>query len=159
VKRILAAVATLTLCVTAVWTSVPAPSTSAEPKIASDVNRQPGDITTFMRLKLSHSQNVLEGVALEDFEQIAKHAQSMALLSEDEKWMIFQTPEYRQYSAEFQQICRSLQRAAEKKNLDGAALAYVQLTMSCVNCHKYTRGVRMAAIPADAPSLARATHR
>lgn len=103
-------------------------------------------IGTFMRLKLSHSQQVLEGIAMEDFEQIAKHAQSMRLLSEDEKWMVFQTPEYRQHSQEFQQICRKLQTAAEAKNLDGAALAYVQMTMSCVNCHKYTRGIRMASL-------------
>lgn len=104
------------------------------------------NIGTFMRLKLSHSQQVLEGIALEDFEQIAKHAQSMRLLSEDEKWMVFQTPEYRQHSQEFQQICRKLQTSAEARNLDGAALAYVQMTMSCVNCHKYTRGIRMASL-------------
>lgn len=104
------------------------------------------NISTFMRLKLSHSQQVLEGIALEDFEQIAKHSQSMRLLSEDEKWMVFQTPEYRQHSLEFQQICRKLQTSAEAKNLDGVALAYVQMTMSCVNCHKYTRGIRMASL-------------
>jgi hypothetical protein len=69
------------------------------------------NISTFMRLKLSHTQQVLEGIALEDFEQIAKHAQSMALLSEDEKWMVFQTPEYRRHSAVFLEICRTLQRS------------------------------------------------
>jgi cytochrome c556 len=60
--------------------------------------------------------------------------------------MVFQTPEYRQHSLEFQQICRKLQTSAEARNVDGAALAYVQLTMSCVNCHKYTRGIRMASL-------------
>jgi hypothetical protein len=116
---------------------------------AEPVKEEPAtaNISTFMRLKLSHSQQVLEGIAMEDFEQIAKHAQSMRLLSEDEKWMVFQTPEYRQHSLEFQQICRKLQTSADAKNLDGAALAYVQLTMSCVNCHKYTRGIRMASLP------------
>jgi len=116
------------------------------------------DISTFMRLKLSHTQKVLEGIALEDFESIAKNAQSMSLLAEDAKWRVFQTPEYRRHSDEFQQICRTLQKSAEAKNLDGAALAYVQLTMTCVNCHKYTRGIRMAALPLTAPTDSVARH-
>jgi hypothetical protein len=33
-------------------------------------------------------------------------------------------------------------RQADKENLDGAALAYVQLTLSCVNCHKVVRDSR-----------------
>jgi hypothetical protein len=114
---------------------------------AEPVKSPAPNISTFMRLKLEHSQKVLEGIALEDFELIVKNAQSMSLLGEDEKWMVFQTPEYRQHSAEFQQICRTLQKSAEARNLDGAALAYVQLTMTCVNCHKYTRGIRMASWP------------
>lgn len=109
----------------------------------------PIPISTFMQLKLSHAQHVLEGLALEDFETIAKHAANLSTLAEDEKWMVFQTPEYRRYSAEFQDNCRNLQRAAERKSIDGATLAYVQVTMSCVNCHKYTRGVRMAELPSD----------
>jgi hypothetical protein len=103
-------------------------------------------LATFMRLKLSHAQSVLEGITLEDYDEIAKHAQTMATLSEDEKWNVFQTAEYRRHSAEFQLICRSLQEAAQEKNLDGATLAYMQMTMSCVNCHKYSRNVRMASL-------------
>ena len=41
--------------------------------------------------------------------------------------------------------------AARKKNLDGAVLAYVDLTMKCINCHKYVRGVRVSqAAPPNA---------
>jgi hypothetical protein len=39
-----------------------------------------------------------------------------------------------------------MEREARQKNLDGAALKYVELSLKCVNCHKYVRGVRMAAI-------------
>jgi cytochrome c556 len=99
-----------------------------------------------MRLKLEHSQKVLEGLTLEDFELAAKHAQQIALLTEDETWRVYQTLEYRHHSAEFQRIANDLTKQAQKKNLDGAALAYVQMTMSCVNCHKYVRGIRTARV-------------
>ena len=104
----------------------------------------PNQSVAFMRLKLDHSQKVLEGLAMEDFELVAKHARLIALLTEDENWKLFQTVEYRHFSAEFQRLANELTKEAQKKNLDGTALAYVQMTMSCVNCHKYVRGVRMA---------------
>lgn len=102
------------------------------------------DVSAFMRLKLRHSQQVLEGVALEDFDLIAKNAQQLSLLAQDENWRVYQTLEYRQHSAEFGRIADQLTKAARDKNVDGATLAYMQLTMSCVNCHKYTRSMGQA---------------
>jgi hypothetical protein len=32
-----------------------------------------------------------------------------------------------------------MDRKAKDKNIDGATLAYLRLTMNCVNCHKYVR--------------------
>ena len=32
-----------------------------------------------------------------------------------------------------------IESIAKAKNIDGATLAYVQLTVNCVNCHKYVR--------------------
>ncbi|HVW36783.1 MAG TPA: hypothetical protein VHB99_05745 [Pirellulales bacterium] len=97
------------------------------------------ETSKFMRLKLGYSQNVLEGVVMKDFDLIAKNAQAMALLTEDENWMLLQTPEYRTYSSEFKQIANRLTQAAKEKNLDGAALDYVQMTLNCVECHKHVR--------------------
>ncbi|MBA4016576.1 MAG: hypothetical protein C0483_05255 [Pirellula sp.] len=116
----------------------------AEDKVRVGGER-PADIHAFMRLKLGHSQQVLEGIVLEDFEMIAKHASAMSVLLEDEKWMVFQTPDYRTHSNIFNEICRDLNKAAERRNIDAATLAYMEMTMSCVKCHKYTRGVRMAS--------------
>ena len=48
----------------------------------------PNQSAAFMRLKLDHSQKVLEGLTLEDFELMAKHAQQIALLTEDETWLV-----------------------------------------------------------------------
>jgi hypothetical protein len=106
--------------------------------------RRTNDVGAFMRLKLNHAQKVLEGIALEDFPAIAKNAQAMSLLVEDENWAVYQTPEYRHFSSDFRRISDQLMKEGREKRLDAAALAYVQLTMSCVNCHKYVRDARMA---------------
>lgn len=100
------------------------------------------DVSAFMQLKLRHSQKVLEGVVMEDFEMIAANAQQLALLTQDENWQVLQTPAYRRYSDEFARIAGRLKDAAEDENVDGAALDYVQLTLTCVNCHKHVRDVR-----------------
>lgn len=106
-------------------------------------------VAIFMRAKLEHSQKVLEGLTMEDFDKIAKHAQEMSLLSQASTWQVLQTPEYHDRSVEFRRSVDTLTEAAKKKNLDGAALAYVDVTMKCVSCHKYVRKVRMARL--DAP--------
>lgn len=110
--------------------------------------QEPNKVSEFMRAKLVHSQKVLEGLATENFDQIAKNAQDLSLLSQAATWQVLQTAEYRDRSTEFRRSADALAEAAKKKNLEGAALAYVDVTMKCVNCHKYVRQVRMARAPA-----------
>ncbi len=104
----------------------------------------PTDVRIFMRAKLDHAKKVLEGLSLEDFRAIAKNAQDMALLSQASTWQVFQTAEYVQHSTDFRRSANALKEAAKNENLDGATLAYVDLTMKCVKCHKYVRSIRTA---------------
>ena len=106
-------------------------------------------VAIFMKAKLDHSQKVLEGLTMEDFDKIAKHAQEMSLLSQASTWQVLQTPEYHDRSVEFRRSVDGLTEMARKKNLEGAALAYVDVTMKCVSCHKYVRKTRMVKV--DAP--------
>jgi hypothetical protein len=108
--------------------------------------RAQDNVAIFMKAKLTHSQQVLKGLAMEDYELIAKSAQAMSLLCEDENWMVLQTPEYRERSAEFRRSVDAVTEAAKKKNLEAAALGYVDVTLKCVNCHKFVRKVRMARL-------------
>ena len=114
-------------------------------------SQKPDKVGVFMRAKLKHSQKVIEGLATEDFDIIAKSAQEMNLLSHATTWQVLQTPEYNQHSLEFRRSADALHEAAKNKNLDGAALAYVGVTLNCVNCHKYVRRVKTAKleIPTD----------
>ena len=106
----------------------------------------PNNLRDFMQLKLKHSQLVLEGIVMADFDRIAKNAQQLSLLSQATNWQVLQTPDYLQHSTEFRRAADALTAAAKKKNIDGAALAYMEVTMKCVNCHKYVRAVRMASL-------------
>ena len=108
-----------------------------------------GKLAGFMRPKLEHSKGVLEGLALENFDLVAKNARAMKELSEAAEWKISPNLTYLRYSGEFQRLADELIEQAKDKNIDGATLAYVQLTLNCVNCHKYVRRNRIiTALPA-----------
>ena len=109
---------------------------------ADESTTRPDQVAVFMRAKLTHSQNVLEGLAVEDYDLIDKGAQELSLASEDASWQVLQTEDYARQSADFRRSCDSLRKAAKSHNLDGAALAWMEVTMKCVQCHKYVRDVR-----------------
>ena len=102
------------------------------------------DLRNFMRVKLKHSQNVLEGLVLNDFQKVTKSAQELSLLSLAETWQVLTTPEYIDYSRKFRNAADSLTEAARKGKLEDATNAFNRMTTSCVNCHKYVRDVQMA---------------
>lgn len=107
---------------------------------------QPNKVENFMRLKLLHSQKVLEGLTVENLELVAQHSQQMSLLSQAANWQVLQTEEYLHRSTEFRRAADALTEAAKAKNLDAATLAYVDVTTKCVSCHKYVRRVRNARL-------------
>jgi hypothetical protein len=107
----------------------------------------PEKVSKFMRAKLVHSQKILEALALEDFAQLAKHSQDLKLLSQESNWNVLQTEQYLRHSDDFRRRADALTDAAKKKNLDGASLAFVELTLNCVQCHKHVRDVRGQAEP------------
>jgi len=107
--------------------------------LAEEPAPKPDAVADFMRAKLGHSQHVLEGLALEDYDLIARGAQELALASQASSWQVLQTEEYARQSAEFRRSCDTLRGTAKARNLDGAALAWMEVTMKCVQCHKYVR--------------------
>jgi hypothetical protein len=109
---------------------------------AEEPATQPDRVAVFMRAKLGHAQDVLEGLAVEDFDLIDRGAQELSLVSEDASWQVLQTEDYARQSGEFRRSCDSLRKAAKARNLDGAALAWMEVTMKCVQCHKYVRDER-----------------
>lgn len=106
-------------------------------------------VNNLMKRKLEESQKILEGIALADFDKITKHADELSTISRHVQWKVLKTPLYALYSDEFQRSSDRLSRNARDKNLDAAALTYVELTLTCVKCHKHVREVRMARLDRD----------
>jgi hypothetical protein len=109
-------------------------------------DREPAKLHELMQRKLEHAQKVLEGVALNDFGKIAENAQDLIRISKLAEWRVLKTPQYELYSNEFRRNAETLAARAKEKNLDGAALAYVEMTLTCVRCHKHVREVRVARL-------------
>ena len=101
-------------------------------------------ISKFMRAKLANAQDVLEGLTVEDYDQIAAGARRMVVMSKGADWSVIEGPIYAQYSDEFRRSCQQLIKAAEQKNIDAAGLAYVNLTLNCISCHQFVHSTQVA---------------
>ncbi|MFQ5792756.1 MAG: hypothetical protein ACE5JI_19985 [Acidobacteriota bacterium] len=106
---------------------------------------QSGTTGEIMRLKLSHAQELLTALVLEDYDGIEEHAFRLDMLSEASNWNVFQTQDYARHSADFRRAAQALAEAGRKRGLDAAAHAYVAMTLECVQCHKYVRDARPAS--------------
>jgi hypothetical protein len=116
--------------------------------------KEPDALSDLMKKKLQHSQKLLEGIAKADFKAIAKQSDELMLISKEAGWRAMKTPRYELYTNEFQRRLLDLREAAEKKNIDAAALAYVDLTLTCVKCHKHIREERIGRLPLPGPDRA-----
>jgi cytochrome c556 len=63
----------------------------------------------------------------------------MQSLSRFEAFVRGRSPEYRAQMQIFQDANREIVLQAKRKSVEGAALGFTQLTISCVNCHKNLR--------------------
>ena len=110
--------------------------------LAAQTKRQT-PASDLMQKKLVYSQKILEGLALEDFEKITSNTKAMNGLTQIAAFFVADTADYRAQLKVFRFANDELVRLADEENIDGAALAYMQQTLSCVNCHKYLRSHRM----------------
>ena len=124
------------------WLSAAAAATACAAVLAGVAAAQKPGVAQFMRPKLVHSQRLLEGLSLENYDLIAREARALRTISETADWQVLPSIEYVRYSGDFQRLCNELIRHANNKNLDGASLAYLQLTLNCVECHKHVRQYR-----------------
>lgn len=110
----------------------PGPNTGAE-------MHQGETVSFWMKKKLDFSKNVLEGVALGDFDKVSQNAKTLRSLSKIESFVRRGTPGYRAQVDAFDQSLAEIIRQAEKENVEGTTLAFHQLTLSCVKCHRELR--------------------
>lgn len=106
----------------------------------SSANAAEPALKDLMRFKL-HAQGVLEGIATENFPLVETNANRLIQLARSGEWKVRPTPEYERFTTDFIRSAEALDKAAKKASADAASVAYSQLTVSCVNCHRHLRGV------------------
>ncbi|MDH3584450.1 MAG: hypothetical protein OER86_09570 [Phycisphaerae bacterium] len=99
-----------------------------------------------MQKKLGYTQAVLRAIVHEDFDQIWGNAASLTALSGQADWQVVKHPQYLAFSTAFRDAVQQMADAAKRKNLEGATLGYMQMTLACVHCHRYVRSLREARL-------------
>jgi hypothetical protein len=127
------------LVVTAWWVHS---QNQTPPELAPEVRDK-----NVMKFKLHYAQGVLEAIATENYALMATNAQKLTGLSKQVSWRIRHTPEYERLTGDFRRQTEALAKAAKAENTDAATVAYFQMTVACVTCHKYLRGRDVAVLP------------
>ena len=95
-----------------------------------------------MAEKLKNAQALLEGLALNDFDKIQSGAEELMRISKAAEFAAHKTPAYEVHTNNFRRAAETIIQKAKAKNIDGATLAYVDMTVTCVRCHQHCREVR-----------------
>ncbi len=111
---------------------------------SSDPNAKP--LSFWMKAKLEYSTAILRGMAMGDLEAVKANAKQMQVLNRVEGFVRRRNPEYARQVDNFERVTKDLVRQAEIGNIDGIALEFSQLTLSCVRCHQVLR-----VVPLDLP--------
>jgi hypothetical protein len=122
------------------------PSEKSEQKEGSgDKKDEPaGSLYRFMRQKMQASNLILEGLCMDDLKAVAAGTQTLMKMPSEAKWRVSNDMMYRRYSNEFVQAVEELQKEAEESDIDGASMAWVNVTMKCMKCHKWVRNTVLA---------------
>ena len=97
-----------------------------------------------MREKLEYSKEMVEAVVLGNHEAVERLAGLLIEVSDEGVWSSSQEPEYLHYSRDFREVAANLIEQAQENDLDGISLGYVELTLTCVRCHRYISVTRLA---------------
>jgi len=103
---------------------------------ASQTEREAKPSQEIMWKKLDLSHGALDAIALDDFEALEAYASDLVTLSLAGELNVSDTETYRQKSREFREAAQALGRAARDRETEAAALAYVDLTLRCLSCHR-----------------------
>jgi len=110
---------------------------------AATPSQGPG-LDRVMRQKLEHAQKILEAVVTSDWASLEANTRELERLTHDPRWAILKYSEYAQRSAAFTRAIQTLHTAAAQRDLDATPKAYVDLTLQCVECHRYLARARIA---------------
>ncbi len=111
---------------------------------ATTTTAQGPAIDRVMRKKLDVSQRILEAVVTSRWSDLEARTRDLEDLTNDPAWLVLTAPEYATHSNAFRKSVRALRDAAAKRDLEATPKAYVAVTLSCIECHRYLARRRIA---------------
>jgi hypothetical protein len=111
--------------------------------LAAAPGQGPG-LNSIMREKLGHTQKILEAVVTSDWPALETESRELERLTNDPRWTVLKYPEYAKYSAGFRKAVQTLHAAAARRDLEATPKAYIDVTLQCVECHRYLARARIA---------------
>jgi cytochrome c556 len=99
-------------------------------------------VETLMKAKAGYAHRLLDAVVMADLETARDQAFRLKAVAETADWNVLDTEEYAQATEAFIDATDNLLQAASSRKSEAAALAYVEVTLSCVHCHQYVRAHR-----------------
>ena len=110
----------------------------------SHAQRQTAHKEKVMREKLVHAQKLLEGISTQDFNLIRTHAERLRTMSLDADWNPHPSHLNDRRTGDILKSLDQLVEAAKEEDVRGAALGYMALTLTCVDCHNNSHGKDIA---------------
>jgi Tfp pilus assembly protein FimV len=93
-----------------------------------------------MRDKLVQMNRVLEGITLDNYEQVQESAELLRMISRATSWHVNDpTPQYKRLSENFQEQAADLLRHAKDRSVEAATLDLVRMNITCTQCHQHMR--------------------
>lgn len=93
----------------------------------------------WMAKKLDYSKSLLESLTKADYDKLAADAEQLRLFGKMEGLIRRKNESYRLQLRSFDLAMVELIRQSKRHNPEGAALAFNQMTTSCVACHVLLR--------------------
>jgi hypothetical protein len=93
----------------------------------------------WMEKKLEYTKKLLEALTMSQYDEIESNSEQMRLLGKIEGFVRRRSPAYTAHLQSFDLATREMTRQARAKSIEGATLAFHQLTTSCVACHQTLR--------------------
>jgi cytochrome c556 len=101
-----------------------------------------GPVEALMKAKAGYAHRLLDAVVRGELETVRDQAFRLKAVAETADWNVIDTPEYVRESEAFIRATDRLLQSAGSKNHEAVALAYVEITLSCVHCHRYVNANR-----------------
>jgi len=93
----------------------------------------------FMRLKLTYSQNIIEGISLERQDVVLTNATKLMYMTKSNAWMELKVDGYLEQTRRFQDDVIVLGNEARARSNPGMLKAYAKVTSGCIECHQAYR--------------------